>query len=129
MLQHIRIGGVALFQGKRLPLRISRLRLLWKRVGFDLPGQLPKSLLVAHSVDPGVQGNTVPMGPAEVAAVLIRIGIEAEVVFSRPVVVAEGAAGLDLQTIERPGVEDQPAPPGRFHDRDFLIDQAVHLPL
>ena len=129
MLQHIRIGGVALFQGKRLPLRISRLRLLRKGIGLNLPGQFPESLLVAHTLEPGIQGNAVPMGPAEVAAVLVRIGVEAEVVFSRPVVVAEGAAGLDLQTIERPGVEDQPAPPGRFHDRDFLIDQAVHLPL
>ena len=104
MLQHIRIGGMALLQRKRLPLRISRLRLLWKRVGLDLPGLLPKSLFVAHSLDSGVQGNAVPAGPAEAAAVLVRICVEVEVVFPRPVVAAKGAAGLDIQTIERPGV-------------------------
>lgn len=68
------------------------------------------------------------MGPAEIATIQVLIRVEAEVVFSRSVVTAEGAAGLDFQTPQRPGVDDQPTPPGRFHDWDFLIDHAVRLP-
>ena len=45
------------------------------------------------------------------------------------VVATEGAAGLDLRTPERPGVDDQPAPSGCIHDGDFIIDQAAPPPL
>ena len=65
------------------------------------------------------------MNAAEITAVLVRTGIEAQVVFPRPAVSAEGTGDLDLQTLERPGVEDQPAPPGRFHDGNLFIDQAM----
>ena len=128
VFQHLRVGGVSLFQRKRLPLRVSRLRLPGKRIEFRIPGQLPERLFVGDSLDSGIQGNTVAMGPAEVAAVQVLVRVEAEVVLSRPVIAAEGATGLDLRTPKRPGVEDQPAPPGRFHDWDFLIVHAVRLP-
>lgn len=39
---------------------------------------------------------------------------------SRTVVTAEGAACLDLRPPQRSGVEDKPAPSGRFHDGNFI---------
>ena len=40
---------------------------------------------------------------------------------SRSMVTAEGAACLDLCPPQRSGVEDKPAPPGRFHDGDLIV--------
>ena len=40
---------------------------------------------------------------------------------SRSVVTAEGAACLDLRPPKRSGVEDKPAPSGRFHDGDLIV--------
>jgi len=40
---------------------------------------------------------------------------------SRSVVTAEGAACLDFLSPQRPGVEDNPTPSGRFHDGDFIV--------
>lgn len=39
---------------------------------------------------------------------------------SQTVVTAEGAACLDLRPPQRSGVEDKPAPSGRFHDGNFI---------
>ena len=40
---------------------------------------------------------------------------------SRSMVTAEGAACLDLRPPQRSGVEDKPAPSGRFHDGDLIV--------
>ena len=61
------------------------------------------------------------MRAAEIAAVLVCIRIEAQMMFSHAAVTAEGAACLDLRPPQRSGVEDKPTPSGRFHDRDFVI--------
>ena len=60
------------------------------------------------------------MRAAEIAAVLVCIRIEAQMMFSHAAVTAEGAACLDLRPPQRSGVEDKPAPSGRFHDGNFI---------
>ena len=60
------------------------------------------------------------MRAAEIAAVLVGIRIEAQMMFSHAAVTAEGAACLDLRPPQRSGVEDKPAPSGRFHDGDLI---------
>ncbi len=124
VFQHIRVCGVARLQGKRLPLCVLRSWLLGDRVYIAPALQLLISLPVADAFQSGVQRNAVALCAAEVAVVLVSVGVQAQMMFPRTVVAAEGTAGLDLRTPQRPGVDDQPAPPGRVHDGDLLIDQA-----
>ena len=121
MLQHIRIRGMTLFQRNRLPLLCLGNWRLGHRVYLCLPHQLQVSLLVAESFDPRIQAHAVAMGPAKIAAVLVCVCIEAQMMFSRPVVMAEGAACLDFRPPQRSGVENKSAPSGRFHDGDLII--------
>ena len=65
------------------------------------------------------------MRAAEIAAVLVGIRIEAQMMFSHAAVTAEGAACLDLRPPQRSGVEDKPAPSGGFQDRQLLIGQTA----
>ena len=46
-------------------------------------------------------------------------------IFSRPVVTAEGAACLNFLTVKRSVIEDKPAPSGGFQDRQLLIGQTA----
>lgn len=62
------------------------------------------------------------MRAAKVAAVLIGFSIKAQMVFPWTVVIAEGAACLDLGTPERPRIDGKPTPPGCIHDRNFVIN-------
>lgn len=121
MLQHIRIYGVALFQRNRLPFFHLGSGRLGQRIYLCLSHQLQISLFVAESFDPCIQAHAVAMGPAQIAAVLVCVCIEAQMMFSQPMVTAEGAACLDLRPPQRSGVEDKPAPSGRFHDGDLII--------
>ena len=125
--QHGGIGGVPFLQGNGLPLCFCVLRsgLFGERIHICPPCQLLIRLLVAHPVQHGVQRDAVAMCAAEVAAELVGGGVQAEMILSPAVVAAEGAARLDLPPPKRPRVEDKPAPPGRVHDGDFFIDQAV----
>ena len=121
MLQHIRIRGMAPFQRNRLPLLcLGRWRL---RQGVDLAlmRQLQISLFVTDPFDPCIQTHAVAVRTAQIAAVLVGIRIEAQMMFSHAVVTAEGAACLDLRPPQRSGVEDKPAPSGRFHDGDLIV--------
>ena len=122
MIQHIRICGVALFQRNRLPLTVLGSWLLGQRIYLALLYQLPVSLFRADSFQLGIQCHAVAVCAAQVTAVLICIGIEAQMIFPRAMVVTEGAARLDLLSPQRPGVEDEPTPSGRFHDGDLIID-------
>ena len=61
------------------------------------------------------------MRAAEIAAVLVCIRIEAQMMFSHAAVTAEGAACLNFFTVKRSVVEDKPAPSGRFHDGDLIV--------
>ena len=124
MLQHIGVHLVPRLQGERLPFLCLGSWLPGQRIDLAAPGQLQISLLVAHLMDPGKQRHTVAVGATEVAAVLIRISVEAQMIFPRSVVAAEGTARLDLLSPQRPGVEDEPAPSGRIHNGDFVIRYA-----
>ncbi len=92
-----------------------------QRIYLCLPHQLQIGLFIADSFKPCIQAHTVAVSPAKVTAVLICVGIEVQMVFSRSVVMAEGAACLDLRSPQRSGVENKPTPSGRFHDRDLII--------
>ncbi|MPN05837.1 hypothetical protein SDC9_153091 [bioreactor metagenome] len=61
------------------------------------------------------------MRPAQIAVEAVCVRVHGEMVLSRPVVAAEGAACLDLRTLQRTGIENKPAPSGNINDRDFLI--------
>lgn len=43
-------------------------------------------------------------------------------ILPRSVITAKGATRLDFLSSERPGVEDESAPPGRVHDGDLVIN-------
>lgn len=64
------------------------------------------------------------MSSAQIAAVLIRSCVETEMKFSRSMVTAKGTARLDLIPPQRSGVKDEPTPPGRIHNGNFLINTA-----
>lgn len=121
VLQHIRICGVALLQRNRLPLFPLGSGRLGQRIYLCPPHQLQIGLFIADPFKSCIQAHAVAVGPAKVTAVLICVGIEAQMVFSQSVVMAEGAACLDLRSPQRSGVEDKPTPSGRFHDRDLII--------
>lgn len=46
-------------------------------------------------------------------------------IFPQPVVTAEGAACLNFLAVKRSVIEDKPAPPGGFQDRQLLIGQTA----
>ena len=92
-----------------------------QRIYLCLLHQFQIGLFIADPFEPCVQAHAVAVGAAKVTAVLICVGIEAQMVFPRSVVMTEGAACLDLRSPQRSGVEDKPTPSGRFHDRDFVI--------
>ena len=48
--------------------------------------------------------------------------IKAQMVFPWTVVIAEGAACLDLGSSKRPRIDGKPTPPGCIHDRNFVIN-------
>ena len=105
-----------------LPLTVLGSWLLRQGIDLALLHQLQISLFCADSFQLGVQCHAVAVCSAQVTAVLVCIRIEAQVIFPRPVVVTEGAARLDLLSPQRPGVEDEPTPSGRFHDGYFIVN-------
>ena len=121
MVQHIRIRGMALLQRSRLPLLCLGRWCLRHGIYLCLLHQLQISLLVAHPFEPCIQTYAVAMRAAEIAAVLVGIRIEAQMMFSHAAVTAEGAVCLDLRPPQRSGVEDKPAPSGRFHDGNLIV--------
>lgn len=121
VFQHIRICGVTLLQRSRLPLFHLGSWRLGQRIHLCLLNQFQIGLFIADPFESCVQAHAVAVGAAKVTAVLICVGIEAQMVFPRSVVMTEGAACLDLRSPQRSGVEDKPTPSGRFHDRDFII--------
>ena len=125
IIQHFRIHLMPCLQGKRLPFLCFGSRLCGHGIDLALLCQLQICLFIADSFDPGKQRHAVAAYTAEIAAVLVRQGIEAQMILSRPVVAAEGAARLDFLAPQRPGVEDEPAPPGRVHDGNFVINFAA----
>ena len=92
------------------------------RIDLTLLYQLQISLLVADSFHASKQRDAVAVRAAKVAAVLIGFSIKAQMVFPWTVVIAEGAACLDLGTPERPRIDGKPTPPGCIHDGNFVIN-------
>lgn len=82
---------------------------------------LRRSLFVGHTVNAGVQCHTVATGVAEIAAVLISVGIEAEMILPGAMIAAEGTACLNLVPVKGSRIEDKPAPSGRVQNGKFLI--------
>ena len=76
-------------------------------------------------MQPGIQRNAVAGRAAQVAAVLVCIYIETQMIFPLTVVTAEGAACLNFLAVKRSVIEDKPAPPGGFQDRQLLIGQTA----
>ena len=127
MLQHGGVCSVPLLQGNRLPLLLCFLRSWLFGKGIDVGpfAQLPESLFVVHSIQLGKQCHTVAVNATEITSELIGGGVQAQMIFSLTVVATERAACLDLPPPERSRVENKPAPPGRIHDGNFFIDQAI----
>ena len=122
VIQHGGIGFVPPLQGQGPALRIFRGRFLpWHGIDLALPGQRMICLPVGHAHQPGVQRHAVAVGAAQGAAVLVCGGVQAEMVLSRPVVVAEGAGGLHLPAPQRPGIQGDAAPSGRVHNGDLIV--------
>ena len=125
VLQHRRVGGVALLQREGPALCVLRRGLPGEGVDIAALLQCLVRLLVVYTVYPGIERYAVAPRAAEIAPVLVGVSVQAQVVFPRSAVAAEGAAGLDLRTPERPGVDDQPAPPGCVQDRDPVVDHTA----
>jgi len=119
--QHLRINLMTFYQWTWL-----RLGDLWNRAGgdaidFSLSRQFQISLFVADIHDFGVQRDTVTSCAAEVAAVLIRVRFEAQMIFSYAVVATKWTGCLDLSAPKRPRIEDKSTPSGSVHNGDFVI--------
>ena len=127
--EHIRIYLMPLCQWFWLRLCILGAGLLGHGVHVASPAQLHICLFVGQTVQSGIQRNAVAGRAAQVAAVLVCIYIEAQMIFPLTVVTAEGTACLDLPMPKRRGVKDKPAPSGRVYDGDLFIgtSQRAHL--
>lgn len=98
----------------------------------SLLGEIPASTyeyyspIIAELEDDGVEEIIAYVVECELdtyedTPVLVSHGVEAQMVFSRPMVSAEGAACLHFVAPERSGVEDNPAPSGGVHDGDLGV--------
>ena len=82
------------------------LRLLGQWIDIAAVGQFLIGLFVGHTMDAGIQCHTVAAGVAEIAAVLIGVCIETEMILPRAMVAAEGAACLNLIPVKGSRIED-----------------------
>ena len=94
-------------------------------VDLALMRQLQISLFVTDPFDPCIQAHAVSVCAAEIAAVLIGPCVQTQMMFAGSMIAAEGAACLNFLTVKRSVIEDKPAPPGGFQDRQLLIGQTA----
>ena len=69
----------------------------------------------------GIQRDTVATGVAEIAAVLVGVRVEAEMILPGAMVAAEGTAYLNLVPMKGSRIEDKPAPSGSVQNGKLLI--------
>ena len=106
---------------------ILGLRLLGQWIDIAPTGQFPVSLLIGHALNAGIQCDTVAAGVAEIAAVLVGVPVEAEMILPGAMVAAEGTTCLNLVPMKGSRIEDKPAPSGSVQNGKLLIlpSQAV----
>lgn len=124
--QHLRIRRMALLERIRLAARcVWGAGLQGQLIHVALCSQFQVCFFVCQTIQPRIQRHAVAACAAEVAAVLIGLRVQTQMIFAASMVAAEGAACLNFFAVKRSVVEDKPAPSGGFQDRQLLISQTA----